>query len=81
MAGVFIPDKGVSTPQPSQMGETGETSPIHVGVQHAPNKTELDHISPDIQDTCIHTGIRLMEVLWKLVESIIDTWINTVVMF
>ena len=76
---VGMPDKGVDAPQPGPMGETGEASPTLVGVQHAPNRTDLDHMCSAPQGTCGHTGVGLLEVIWKLVEVIIGAQIKTVV--
>ena len=56
-----ITDKGVDTPQPRPMRESSEASPTYVGVHHAPNITDMDHISTDPKVTCRYTGIGLME--------------------
>ena len=53
-----ITDKGVDTHQPSLMGETGESSPIHMGVQNDIDISEQYKISTDPQWTCGHTGDR-----------------------
>ena len=48
------PNKVINIPQPVLMGETDEASQTHVGVQHVPDRTELDHISPATQGTDRH---------------------------
>ena len=44
-----IPGKGVDTNQLSPMGEPGGVGTIHVGIYHAPDEVELDHLGPDFK--------------------------------
>ena len=74
-----FPVKDSTLPQPGTMGKTGEAGSTHVEVQHTPNRADLNHLSPAPQRKRGHLGVGLLEVLFKLVLAITDTWIKTLV--
>ena len=61
------------------MAENGRTNPVHVVELVHTHRTRLDPVVTDSKCHVDPRRIGLMEVVWKVVEAVIDTRIKIVV--